>query len=52
MAGGRGGYQNRYKGRIEADYPYFKTGVDKASPKVRGIFEASWGAAVNGKRGR
>jgi hypothetical protein len=49
MAGGRGGYQNRYKGLIERDYPYFKPGVDKATPKVHAIFEGAWGAAVNGK---
>lgn len=50
IAGGRGGYQNRYKGRIEAEYPYFKPGVDKAKPKVRAMFEGAWAAAVNGKR--
>jgi hypothetical protein len=50
MAGGRGGYQNRYKGRVEADYPYFKPGVDKATPKVHAIFEGAWAAATNGKR--
>jgi hypothetical protein len=50
MAGGRGGYQNRYKAEIESKYPYFKPGVDKASPKVRGIFEGAWATAVNGKK--
>lgn len=50
MAGGRGGYQNRYKAEIESRYPYFKPGVDKASPKVHGFFEGAWAAAVNGKK--
>lgn len=50
MAGGDYGFQNRYKGQVEATNPYFKPGVDKAAPKVRGFFEASWAAAVNGKR--
>jgi hypothetical protein len=50
MAGGRGGYQNRYKATVEGTNPYFKPGVDKATPKVHGIFEAAWGAAVNGKK--
>jgi len=50
MSGGRGGFQNRYKAKIEGDFPYFKPGVDKAKPKVRSFFEASWAAAVNGKR--
>lgn len=47
MAGGKGGYQNRYKAEIESRYPFFKPGVDKATPKVRAIFEAAWGSAVN-----
>lgn len=50
MAGGRGGYQNRYKARIESRYPYFRPGVTKAMPKVRSIFQASWGASVHGGR--
>ena len=47
MSGGDGGYQNRYKATIEGKYPYFKPGVDKSTPKVRAIFEATWGTAVN-----
>lgn len=50
MAGGRGGYQNRYKGRIEAKYPYFKPGVEKARPKVRAFFEGAWAASTGSKR--
>lgn len=50
MSGGSGGYQNRYKRRIEGQYPYFKPGVDKAKPKVHAMFEGAWAAAVNGKR--
>jgi hypothetical protein len=47
MAGGDGGFQNRYKGTVEGKYPYFKPGVDKAAPKLRTIFESAWGTAVN-----
>jgi hypothetical protein len=50
FAGGEGGYQNRYKATVEGTNPYFKPGVEKATPKVRGFYEAAWGAAVNGKR--
>lgn len=50
MAGGRGGFQNRYKARIESEYPYFKPGAEKAKPKVRAFFEGAWAAAASGKR--
>jgi hypothetical protein len=50
MAGGEAGFQNRYKATVEGKYPYFKPGVEKASPKVRGFFEGAWAAAVNGKK--
>jgi hypothetical protein len=50
MAGGEGGFQNRYKATVEKTTPYFKPGVDKAKPKVRAMFEGSWAAAINGKR--
>lgn len=50
MAGGRGGYQNRYKAKIEDEFPYFKPGVEKAKPKVHAMFEGAWAAATNGKR--
>ncbi|MFF1597693.1 hypothetical protein ACFVYV_09375 [Streptomyces mirabilis] len=50
MAGGEGGFQNRYKATVEGTNPYFKPGVNKASPKVRGIFEASWAAAIHGNK--
>ncbi|MEW2302576.1 hypothetical protein AB0958_21830 [Streptomyces sp. NPDC006655] len=51
MSGGKGGYQNRYKAKIEGEYPFFKPGVDKATPKVREFFVGAWAAATNGKRG-
>jgi hypothetical protein len=50
MSGGAGGYQNRYKRKVEGQYPYFKPGVDKAKPKVREFFQGAWAAAASGKR--
>jgi hypothetical protein len=50
MSGGDNGYQNRYKRTVEAKYPFFKPGVDKAKPKVRAMFEGAWAASTSGKR--
>lgn len=47
MAGSRGGPQNLYKGRLEAAYPYFKPGVDKATPAMAAIWTAAWGRATS-----
>ncbi|MET8624533.1 hypothetical protein ABZW30_12380 [Kitasatospora sp. NPDC004669] len=46
FAGGRGGPQNLYKGQLEGQFPYFKPGVDKAEPKMAGIWAAAWGRAT------
>lgn len=53
IAGGRGGYQNRYKGRTEGKYPFFEPGVNKATPRVHDMFLAAWETAVflKGARG-
>lgn len=47
FAGGRGGPQNLYKGRLEGTFPYFKPGVDKAAPKMGAIWTAAWGRATS-----
>lgn len=46
MSGGAGGPQNLYKGRVEANQPYFKPGVDKAAPKLPAIWEAAYAKAT------
>ncbi len=47
FAGGKGGPQNLYKGRLEGNFPYFKPGVDKATPGMAAIWTAAWGRATS-----
>ncbi|MFJ8437677.1 hypothetical protein [Kitasatospora griseola] len=47
LAGSKGGPQNLYKGQLEATYPYFKPGVNKAMPKIEGIWVAAWKKATS-----
>jgi hypothetical protein len=41
-----GGVRNLYKKRLEAAYPYFKPGVDKAVPKMEPIWAKAWKRAA------
>jgi hypothetical protein len=47
FVGGAGGPQNLYKEKIEGKYPYFKPGINKATPKMPGIYEAAWAKAIS-----
>jgi hypothetical protein len=49
LAGGAGGPQNLYKGKVEAKQPYFKPGVEKAKPKLPAVWEAAWAKATRTK---
>jgi len=46
MAGGKGGPQNLYKGKVESKYPYFAPGVKKAEPKMAPVWNAAWAKAT------
>ncbi|MDH6123859.1 MULTISPECIES: hypothetical protein [unclassified Kitasatospora] len=50
MAGGKGGPQNIYKGKVEGTYPYFKPGVKKAEPKMPAVWEIAWAKATKTKK--
>jgi hypothetical protein len=50
LAGGAGGPQNLYKGKVEATQPYFKPGVNKAVPKLPAVWEAAWAKATQTKK--
>jgi hypothetical protein len=49
MSGGNGRVQNLYKGRIEAEYPFFAPGVLKAEPKMPAVWNAAWAKATRTK---
>jgi hypothetical protein len=50
MAGGRGGPQNLYKGKVEGTYPYFKPGIKKAEPKMPAVWNTAWAKATQTKK--
>jgi hypothetical protein len=50
MSGGAGGPQNLYKRKVEGIAPYFKPGVDKATPKMPLVWNAAWAKATNTKK--
>ncbi|WBP87039.1 hypothetical protein [Kitasatospora cathayae] len=50
MAGGKGGPQNLYKGKVEGTYPFFKPGVTKAEPKMPAVWNAAWAKATQTKK--
>lgn len=47
FAGGKGGPQNLYKGKVEATAPYFKPGVESAKPKMPAVWHEAWLKATN-----
>lgn len=50
MSGGAGKVQNLYKGKIEAQYPFFGPGVLKAEPKMPAVWNAAWAKATRTKK--
>lgn len=50
LSGSYGGPQNLYKGRVEANQPYFKPGVEKATPKLPAVWEAAWAKATQTRK--
>jgi hypothetical protein len=46
-SGGVGAATNLYKAKTEKIAPYFKPGVDKATPKMPAVWETAWGKAIN-----
>ncbi|MDH6108860.1 hypothetical protein P3T36_002991 [Kitasatospora sp. MAP12-15] len=46
FSGGAGGPQNLYKKRVEAKFPYFAPGVNKAQPKFAKVWEDAWKKAT------
>jgi hypothetical protein len=46
-SGGVGASTNLYKAKVEKIAPYFKPGIDKATPKMPAVWEVAWGKAIN-----
>jgi hypothetical protein len=46
-SGGVGAATNLYKAKVEKTAPYFKPGIDKATPKMPAVWETAWGKAIN-----
>jgi hypothetical protein len=44
--GGRTPITNLYKAKVEQKYPYMRTGVAKAAPKMRTAYEVAWAKAT------
>lgn len=43
----KAGATNLYKGKVEKTAPYFKPGIEKATPKMPAVWEVAWGKAIN-----